>query len=263
MLPVSSSLPIISFPRREDYPDNFSILENPEKNPNAYLELVESSASAYFQTDFVTRSLFQKRFYLLEKYLGNLPARAGRNFQRSLDVGCGIGFALPFLAQRSKEVIAVDVSSISIEYARSMAEKRKFSNTQFRAGNILSLPVTNASCDLILCMSVLEHIRDLDAAFRELKRVLAPRGLLIIGYPSETPTFRLLHNTVSALFPKRKKIQEIIAKENPSEETFIGHINNGKKIRTALNKAGFREQETKSICLAPPFLELYRIHFLT
>ena len=245
------------FPRREDYPDSFSILDNPQENPNAYLELVESSASAYFQTDPLTRYFYKKRFLILQEYLG------GRHFKKSLDVGCGIGFSLPILAAGSDEVVGVDASQVSLEYARFMAQKTGFQNAHFSHGSILELPSSDASCDLVVCMSVLEHIRDLGAAFHELRRVLAPGGLLIIGYPSETPVFRFLHETMSTLFPKRRNIHKIIEQENPSEETFIGHINNGEKIRGVLQTVAFKERSHKSIQLLPPFFELYTIHVLT
>ena len=246
-----------SFPQKEDYPDGFSILDNPEKNPTAYLELVESSASAYYQTDLITRYFYAKRFGILAEHL------KGRTFAKSLDVGCGIGFALPLLASHSGEVVGVDASLVSVEYARYMAERRHIQNAQFLQGNILSLPFGDSSFDLVVCMSVLEHIRDLGSAFRELKRVLRPGGLLMVGYPSETPLFRLLHNNLSTLFPKRRKIQKVIEKENPSEETFLGHINDGKKIRRELVKADFATEKKRSLKLLPPFFELYTFHILT
>ncbi|TSC69118.1 MAG: type 11 methyltransferase [Parcubacteria group bacterium Gr01-1014_70] len=246
----------IEFPQRKDYPDGFSILDNPEKNPTAYLELVESSASAYYQTDFITRYFYTKRFYVLAEYLKD------RTFKKSLDVGCGIGFALPLLASHSGEVVGVDASAVSVEYARHMAERRHVQNAQFLQGNILSLPCADSSFDLVVCMSVLEHIRDLGAAFKELKRVLARGGVLIVGYPSETPAFRLLHNNMSALFPKRRKIKKVIEKENPSEETFIGHINDGVRIRQELEKAGFASNKRACIKLLPPLFELYGFHIL-
>src|SRR3989344_4711910 len=93
-----------SFPERSDYPNALSILDKPEENPEDYVRLFVSSASAYFETDPVTRSLFKRRFHLVDAYLN----KRGVRFEKALDVGCGIGFELPMLASHAQEVTALD-----------------------------------------------------------------------------------------------------------------------------------------------------------
>jgi SAM-dependent methyltransferase len=48
-----------------------------------------------------------------------------------------------------------------------------------------ALPFRSSSFDAIVCMSVLEHIHDLDAAASEFLRVLRPGGVAIVGVPVE------------------------------------------------------------------------------
>lgn len=52
-------------------------------------------------------------------------------------------------------------------------------------GSLYHLPFASGSFDVVLCNHVIEHVPDLPTALSELRRVLRPRGLLIIGVPNE------------------------------------------------------------------------------
>lgn len=49
--------------------------------------------------------------------------------------------------------------------------------------DVLAIPVLNASFDAVLCTEVLEHVPEPVAAVRELSRILAPGGRLILTAP--------------------------------------------------------------------------------
>lgn len=247
------------FPQKSDYPESLNILDNPYKNINLYMRLFVSSASAYFETDPFTRHLFKKRFCFAEDYIKSLES--GR-FKKAIDVGCGIGFFLPILANCANKVTALDYSADILSYARFMAEKRNINNVDFVQGSISSLPFEDKSFDLVVCMSVLEHFKNPEEPIYELKRILAPGGLLIIGYPTETPLFRFLHGKASRFMPKRRKIQKIFEQEKPGGEFAAPHMTDAKTITKAVNKVGFYKNASKSINLLPPFFKLYTINFL-
>lgn len=247
------------FPQKSDYPESLAILDNPRKDINLYMRLFVSSASAYFETDPFTRYLFKKRFTWADDYIKSVES--GR-FKKAIDVGCGIGFFLPILATCANKVTALDYSADILNYARFMAEKRNINNVDFVQGSISSLPFEDKSFDLIVCMSVLEHFQEPEQPLRELKRILAPGGLLIAGYPTETPLFRFLHGKASRIMPKRRKIQKIFNREKPGGEFAAPHMADAKTITKAINKVGFYRNTSKSIKLLPPFFKLYTINFL-
>jgi len=247
------------FPQKSDYPESLDILNNPHKNIDLYMRLCVSSASAYFETDPFTRYLFKKRFYLVENYL---KCSAGGRFKKALDVGCGIGFFIPILASLADRVTALDYTGDVLEYARFMTGKRDIKNTDFIEGDIKSLPFDDKSFDLIVCMSVLEHFQNLAGPIGELKRILAPGGFLVVGYPTETPLFRFLHKKASRILPKRRKINKIFNEEKPGEEFAAPHLSDEKAITKALFDAGFSEKTSRSINLLPLFFKLYTIKFL-
>jgi ubiquinone/menaquinone biosynthesis C-methylase UbiE len=52
-----------------------------------------------------------------------------------------------------------------------------------RDGDIYALPYEDKAFPSVVCVSVLEHLTDLDGASREVARVLAPGGFAVIGFP--------------------------------------------------------------------------------
>ena len=67
------------------------------------------------------------------------------------------------------------------------------SRQRFVAASLTNIPLVDASCDLILCSEVLEHIEEDGAALDELSRVLAPGGWLLISVPIPPAVFDPAH----------------------------------------------------------------------
>ena len=101
-----------------------------------------------------------------------LPARA-----RILDAGCGSGRNMVDLA-RHGVVTGVELSQTSAELAR----KRHIGEVM--EGSVMEMPFAPASFDLAVCLDVIEHLEDDRGALRELRRVLAPGGALLVTVPA-------------------------------------------------------------------------------
>jgi methionine biosynthesis protein MetW len=98
---------------------------------------------------------------------------------RCLDLGCGDGrTAGDYLAERSASYIGVDVSSAAVgdAQARGLDARTVDDPTQ--------LPFPDGSFDLVTCLEVLEHLAEPAGAVREARRVLAPRGRLVVTVPN-------------------------------------------------------------------------------
>lgn len=97
------------------------------------------------------------------------PAQAG-TVSSVLEVGCGAGSLAIGLARSGFDVSCIDVSVEALRQAeeRSLAEGVRIS---WHSGFAERLPFPDKSFDAVTCCHTLEHVRDLDAAVAELKRV--------------------------------------------------------------------------------------------
>jgi len=102
------------------------------------------------------------------------PDRAGG---RALDVGCGAGQVVARLTEAGYEAHGVDVSEPNI------ARARKFSTRcQFYDGR--HLPFADGYFDSAGALNVLEHVEEPEAFIREVVRVVAPGGKVVISSPN-------------------------------------------------------------------------------
>jgi arsenite methyltransferase len=116
---------------------------------------------------------------------GNPTALASlKEGERVLDLGSGAGFDC-FLASRkvgeNGKVIGVDMTPEMLEKARSNAEKGKYTNVEFRLGEIENLPVADNSVDVIISNCVINLSTNKKRVFEEAYRVLSPNGRLMVS----------------------------------------------------------------------------------
>ncbi|HUA73589.1 MAG TPA: class I SAM-dependent methyltransferase [Solirubrobacteraceae bacterium] len=101
-----------------------------------------------------------------------LPARA-----RILDAGCGSGRNMVEFA-RHGAVTGVELSETSVCLAR------KRGAGEVVAGSVLEMPFEPDSFDFAASLDVIEHLEDDLGALRELRRVVAPGGALLVTVPA-------------------------------------------------------------------------------
>jgi SAM-dependent methyltransferase len=118
----------------------------------------------------------------LRKALGHEPG----HYARALEIGAGTGyFSLNLLrAGVIGESVATDISPGMLRRLESSASELGLS-VDTAACEAAELPFEDDSFELVLGHAVLHHLPDLDAAFREFRRVLRPGGVMAFcGEPS-------------------------------------------------------------------------------
>lgn len=117
------------------------------------------------------------------KYLESLDLKIGPE-SLILDAGSGTGIitlAFHDTGFKPKRIVALDLSFKSLEIARDQfsKQKRRLKSTELVQGNVLRMPFSDATFDLVLTCGVLEYI-PLDEGLGQLSRVLKPGGRLVL-----------------------------------------------------------------------------------
>lgn len=105
-----------------------------------------------------------------------------RRFKRALEVGYGAGAVQLALSQTVEELHGIDLDADPIP-VRSLLQARSV-RADLRQGSVLDLPYQEQHFDLVASFSVFEHLREYKKALTEVRRVLNPGGLFLLGMPS-------------------------------------------------------------------------------
>ncbi|MEM5879617.1 MAG: class I SAM-dependent methyltransferase [Candidatus Aenigmatarchaeota archaeon] len=112
-----------------------------------------------------------------------------RNVRRILDLGCGTGRHLVYLAKQGFEVYGLDISEQGIKIARKYLKKEKVEG-KLKVGDIYKkLPYEDDFFDAIVSTKVLHHadIKNIRKLIREMERILKPSGLIFITVAKRKP----------------------------------------------------------------------------
>jgi dolichol-phosphate mannosyltransferase len=154
-----------------------------------------------------------------------------------LDVGCGSSKILEALPQ----AVGLDLNLPVLRFRRK-------TNRLLVNGDIRALPFKDECFDAVICSEVVEHLPYEARLFRELGRVLAKDGILIIGTPNyDRWQWRWLEWWYTRLLPAAHGQSHV---EHYTETS----------LRKRLTEAGFEVSEADSICSAELILKCCKRH---
>jgi ubiquinone/menaquinone biosynthesis C-methylase UbiE len=168
--------------------------------------------------------------------------------ERVLDIACGTGVVARLAAEEvgaSGTVAGLDVNPGMLAVARSSAPPGI--PIDWYESSAEAMPLPDESFDVVLCQMGLQFVPDKHAALREVWRVLAPGGRLILNVPGPTPRLFAI-------------LGEAIARHiGPEAAGFVDHVfslHDEAEIQTLISGAGFRDvslqSDTKTLRLPTP-----------
>lgn len=109
---------------------------------------------------------------LLKRFAGTVTGRL-------CDLGCGPGHVAAYLRSQGSDSFGIDLSAGMIEQAQA-----KFPGIPFEQGDMRALKLDDGSLGGIIALYSIIHIprEDVTEVLRELRRVLAPGGKLLLGF---------------------------------------------------------------------------------
>jgi len=96
------------------------------------------------------------------------------------DLGAGEGTISQLMAQRAKQVIAIDNSEKMVEFGSELARKHGIENLEYRLGDIEEVPIPSDTVDLAFLSQALHHAPHPERAIAEAWRILKPGGRIAI-----------------------------------------------------------------------------------
>jgi len=117
--------------------------------------------------------------------------------KRLLEIGAGSGCVLYNLRNRFEELLGLELSPVRVKKARKAFCDKGIDNVQIIVGNIEDrLDFPDGYFDCIVWADVIEHIIDLWAAMKEIRRLLQKKGCLL----TTTPNIAELRRRLKLLF---------------------------------------------------------------
>lgn len=119
------------------------------------------------------------RFSATEKFRIESVLKLIGNKKRVLDIGCYDGTISNLIANNDNEVYGIDMSEKALEIARSKGIKTNKLDLEAE-----EFPFADNYFDAVFAGEIIEHIFDTDWFLKRIKRILKPKGNLIITTPN-------------------------------------------------------------------------------
>ena len=144
---------------------------NPKPNTKTIRSTYLRGYSDSYQKKFV------KKIKRAKRHVRRIKNRLRRN-GRWLDIGCSAGFIVKACRDDGFEGFGIDIDPEGIAYA-----KKNLNLNTVQLGTLEELCFQAQSFDVISAYDVIEHVENLHTFTAEMKRLLAPRGLIDLVTP--------------------------------------------------------------------------------
>lgn len=99
-----------------------------------------------------------------------------------LDIASGEGYGSNLMSKKASFVYGVDIDKATVKEAKL---KYKRENLEFITGGVSQIPLGDNSVDIVVSFETIEHHNEHEQMMSEIKRVLKPKGLLVISTPDK------------------------------------------------------------------------------
>ena len=107
-----------------------------------------------------------------------------------LDVACGGGIVVCAFAPHVKHVTGIDMTPAMLDRARHLAAEKGVANVTWREGDVTCLPYPDGAFTIVVTRFAVHHFPDPTSVFREMVRVCAPGGRIVVVDTYVSPDLR-------------------------------------------------------------------------
>lgn len=163
-----------------------------------------------------------------------------------LDVGCGGGININRMAKKAKMVYGIDYSIESVNLSREVNRQEIYDGkVKVIEGNVASLPFEDNTFDIVTAFETVYFWPDIEKCFGEVKRVLKPGGIFLIGMESsgsDNLIMKVLEKLIDMTVYNAEEITEFLQNNDYSQITV--YLRDGKNKKEIIKEI---DGETKTV----------------
>jgi ubiquinone/menaquinone biosynthesis C-methylase UbiE len=144
---------------------------------DSYFDREASYWHEVYRDDGLQGLVYRRRMETVLAWIDSLRLAAGAPV---LDVGCGAGLLSLALADRGLAVTATDSSQEMVDLVARQALERNAVGVSVQRADAHALPFPASQFQLVVALGLLPWLHDAGVAVREMSRVLAPDGWMIV-----------------------------------------------------------------------------------
>jgi len=166
-----------------------------ESGLEAKMPELNAAAEEYFLAQKDNFKEEMKKPFLVDESASRMLVKLGWIFSElefcknltALDFGCGLGWLAHYLNRLGFNTVGLDVSRTALDYANSQFDKHEFYNPlhnyHFLHYDGHTFPMSDCSVHYIISFDAFHHVPNQAKILKEMHRVLAPGGKLILSEP--------------------------------------------------------------------------------
>lgn len=163
-----------------------------------------------------------------------------------LDVGCGGGINIKRMAKSAKKVYGVDYSKESVKVSKDVNRQEIYDGkVEVLQGDVQSLPFEDESFDIVTAFETVYFWPNIEKCFGEVKRVLKPGGIFLIGTESngsDNIAMKISEKFVNMTVYNDEELTQFLQNNDYSQITV--YLRDGRKKKEKIKQIG---GETKII----------------
>lgn len=156
-----------------------------------------------------------------------------------LDIGCGGGMNINRMAQTAKKVYGVDYSIESVNLSKEVNEDLiREGRVEVHEGDVMDLPFDDDTFDIVTAFETVYFWPDIIKSFGEVKRVLKPGGMFLIGCESNGTNnlaMKFFDKVIDMTFYEDKDLREFLGNNDFKDITV--YLRDGKNKQEIIKKS--------------------------
>ena len=152
-----------------------------------------------------------------------------------LDIGCGGGININRMSKNAKKVYGVDYSIENVNLSREVNRQEIYDGkVEILKGNVQDLPFEDNTFDIVTAFETVYFWPDIEKSFGEVKRVLKPGGIFLIGMESngnDNLTMKISEKLIDMTVYNDEEITEFLKNNGYSQITvYLRDAKNSEEI---------------------------------